>query len=40
MPASFSPTPFIVSLIEAAERGSTWCAARSTKDAYAFAFRL
>src|SRR5262249_6325940 len=30
--------PPIVALIEAAEREPTWCAARSTKDAYAFAF--
>src|SRR5262249_18251219 len=30
--------PPIVALIEAAEREPTWCAARSTRDAYAFAF--
>jgi len=30
--------PPIVALIEAAEREPTWCAARSTNDAYAFAF--
>ncbi len=30
--------PPLMTLIEAAEREPTWCAARSTRDAYAFAF--